>query len=137
MRGMEMLLRFFSVNRRMHNKTWIADGQVAIVGGRNVGDEYFDAARDTNFMDTDVAVLGEAVGEASRLFDAYWNSPNAIPLSALVRKPSTDLPALRRHRRPVSAHPAPSRTCRSWRNRPACAVWSSSGARSTGRRPRT
>ena len=95
MRGMEMLLRFFSVNRRMHNKAWIADGQVAIVGGRNVGDEYFDAARDTNFMDTDVAVLGEAVGEASRQFDAYWNSPNAIPLSALVRKPSTGLPALR------------------------------------------
>ncbi|HYG06605.1 MAG TPA: phospholipase D family protein [Stenotrophomonas sp.] len=95
MRGVEMVLRLVSVNRRMHNKTWIADGQVAIVGGRNVGDEYFDAARDTNFMDTDVAVVGDAVGEASRLFDAYWNSPNAIPLSALVKKPSTSLPAVR------------------------------------------
>ena len=95
MRGVEMLLRMVSVNRRMHNKAWIADGQVAIVGGRNVGDEYFDAARDTNFMDTDVAVLGDAVGEASREFDAYWNSPNAIPLSALVKQPSTELPALR------------------------------------------
>ena len=96
MRGVEMLLRFFSVNRRMHNKAWIADGQVAIVGGRNVGDEYFDAARDTNFMDTDVAVLGDAVGEASRQFDAYWNSPNAIPLSALVRHPDADLAAVRK-----------------------------------------
>ncbi|KRG49285.1 cardiolipin synthase [Stenotrophomonas panacihumi] len=96
MRGVEMLLRWLSVNRRMHNKAWIVDGRVAIVGGRNVGDEYFDAARDTNFMDTDVAVLGDAVGEASRQFDAYWNSPNAVPLSALVRHPKASLGDVRK-----------------------------------------
>ena len=95
MRGIEMMLRLFSVNRRMHNKAWIADGRVAIVGGRNVGDEYFDAARDVNFMDTDVAVIGDAVGEASREFDAYWNSANAIPLAALVRHAPTRLPQVR------------------------------------------
>jgi len=95
MRGIEMALRLFSVNRRMHNKAWIADGRVAIVGGRNVGDEYFDAARDVNFMDTDVAVIGNAAGEASREFDAYWNSPNAIPLAALVRDSASHLAQVR------------------------------------------
>jgi len=95
MRGVEMALRLLSLNRRMHNKAWIADGRVAIVGGRNVGDEYFDAARDVNFMDTDVAVVGAAAGEASRQFDAYWNSPNAIPLSALVRHAPVRLEAVR------------------------------------------
>lgn len=94
-RGVEMVLRWLSVNRRMHNKAWIADGRVAIVGGRNVGDEYFDAARDTNFMDTDVAVIGEAVGEGERQFDAYWNSPNAVPLAALVKHPDSTLDAVR------------------------------------------
>ena len=83
-RGVELLLRFFSLNRRMHNKTWIADGRVAIVGGRNIGDEYFDAAADINFMDTDAAVIGPPVKQAEAIFDAYWNSASAIPLSALV-----------------------------------------------------
>ncbi|HEY0332620.1 MAG TPA: phospholipase D family protein [Stenotrophomonas sp.] len=97
MRGVEMVLRFFSVNRRMHNKAWIADGRAVIVGGRNVGDEYFDAARDVNFMDTDVTAIGPAAQEASAIFDAYWNSTNAIPLAALVRRQQTDLAQLRQH----------------------------------------
>ncbi len=84
-RGVELLLRFLSLNRRMHNKTWIADGRVAIVGGRNVGNEYFDAAPDVNFMDTDVAVVGPAVAQAEEIFDAYWNSASAIPLEALAQ----------------------------------------------------
>src|SRR5690606_29741660 len=70
-RGVELLLRFLSLNRRMHNKTWIADGRLAIVGGRNIGDEYFDAAPDVNFMDTDVAVVGPAVAQSEAIFDAY------------------------------------------------------------------
>ena len=83
-RGMELLLRFFSVNRRMHNKAWIADGRLAVVGGRNIGDEYFDAAAGVNFMDTDVAVVGSPVAQAEAIFDAYWNSASAIPLDELV-----------------------------------------------------
>ena len=94
-RGIELLLRFFSVNRRMHTKAWIADGQVAVVGGRNVGDEYFDAAADVNFMDTDVAVIGPPVRQAERIFDAYWNSPTAIPLEALAHADPEALPRLR------------------------------------------
>lgn len=95
MRGVEMVLRMFSINRRMHNKAWIADGRMAVVGGRNVGDEYFDAARDTNFMDMDAALMGPAVGQAEQVFDAYWNSPNALPLAALVTAQPQALDALR------------------------------------------
>jgi len=95
MRGVELVLRFFSVNRRMHNKAWIADGRLAVVGGRNIGDEYFDAARDTNFMDTDAAVVGPAVAQAAQIFDAYWNSRTAVPLAALVQAEPDALPRLR------------------------------------------
>ncbi|MCD7099726.1 phospholipase D family protein [Stenotrophomonas sp. MMGLT7] len=95
MRGAEMLLRFFSINRRMHNKAWIADGRIAVVGGRNIGDEYFDAAGDVNFLDTDVALVGPAVAQGSRIFDAYWNSRSAIPLSALAQPGGDALARLR------------------------------------------
>ncbi|MGO4843621.1 phospholipase D family protein, partial [Rhizobiaceae sp. 2RAB30] len=71
-RGLEMTLRAFSVTRRMHNKAWIADGMVAIVGGRNIGDEYFDAA-ETNFRDLDLALFGPAVQQTEAVFDAFWN----------------------------------------------------------------
>ncbi len=94
-RGMEMLLRFVSINRRMHNKAWIVDNRMAIVGGRNIGDEYFDASGEVNFRDTDVVVLGSAVGQASDIFDAYWNSPSAIPLRALQQAEDGQLDALR------------------------------------------
>ena len=83
-RGTELLLRARSLNRRMHNKIWLADGRIAVVGGRNIGDEYFDAAADVNFMDTDVAMVGSAARQAEEVFDAYWNSASAIPLAALV-----------------------------------------------------
>ena len=86
-RLLEMVQRGWSINHRMHNKAWIADGRVAIVGGRNVGVEYFDAAEDTNFRDLDVAVFGPAVEEASAIFDMFWNSDQVVPISALNRKP--------------------------------------------------
>lgn len=82
-RALEMGLRFAGFNRRMHNKAWIADNRLAIVGGRNVGDEYFDAAADTNFHDTDLLLLGPAVAQASAVFDAFWNSAAVVPLGAL------------------------------------------------------
>lgn len=81
-RALEMGLRFVGFNRRMHNKAWIADNRVAIVGGRNIGDEYFGAA-DTNFRDTDLLLLGPAVEQTSAIFDAFWNSPAVVPLRAL------------------------------------------------------
>ncbi len=95
-RGMEMLLRGVSLNRRMHNKAWIADNRVAVVGGRNVGDEYFGAAADTNFFDADLTAVGPAVAETSAIFDAFWNSRSAIPLEALVTTDDVSLERLRR-----------------------------------------
>ncbi|MDF7670200.1 phospholipase D family protein [Orbaceae bacterium ESL0721] len=96
MRGIEMLLRFFSVNRRMHNKLWIVDGRLTVVGGRNIGNEYFGAADDRNFFDIDLAITGHAVAEASSIFDTFWNSNAVIPIKALMFVKDDALNALRR-----------------------------------------
>jgi putative cardiolipin synthase len=82
-RLLEMVQRFFSVNHRMHNKAWIVDGRLAVVGGRNIGDEYFDAASRVNFRDLDMLLLGPAVADASTIFDAFWNSSAVVPIEAL------------------------------------------------------
>ena len=82
---------------RDSNKAWIADGRVAVVGGRNVGNEYFDAAADTNFLDLDVVLLGPAVQQTERIFDAFWNSESVIPLEALTQSDDKVLQQLRLH----------------------------------------
>lgn len=96
-RATEMLLRPVAMNRRMHNKAWIADGRVAVVGGRNVGDEYFDAAAQTNFLDLDAVLVGPAVAQAAAIFDDFWNSASVIPLAALSRAEEGALGQLRAH----------------------------------------
>ena len=83
-RLVEMVQRFFSINHRMHNKAWIADGRVAVVGGRNIGEEYFSARPDVNFRDLDLLVAGPAAGQASTIFDEFWNSETAVPIAALA-----------------------------------------------------
>ena len=85
-RVLELVQRVFSVNHRMHNKAWIADGRVAVVGGRNIGEEYFDADAEVNFRDLDLLLFGPAVRQASAIFDDYWNSAAAVPIAALNRK---------------------------------------------------
>jgi cardiolipin synthase C len=79
----EATTSFERINRRMHNKSWIADNRIAIVGGRNIGDEYFGASEDVNFVDLDFAMVGPIVRDASAAFDTYWNSPSAYPMTAL------------------------------------------------------
>lgn len=96
-RASEMLLRPMAMNRRMHNKAWIADGRVAVVGGRNVGDEYFDAAAQTNFLDLDAVLLGPAVAQTAAIFDDFWNSASVIPLAALSTAEEGALERLREH----------------------------------------
>ena len=82
-RGMDMALRAVTVTRRMHNKAWIADGRLAIVGGRNIGDAYFGASDTANFRDLDVLMLGPAVSQTESIFDRFWNSPVVLPIRSL------------------------------------------------------
>ena len=76
---------------RMHNKAFIADNSVAIVGGRNIGAEYFGAGDEFNFYDVDIMAVGPIAREVSATFDDYWNCVLAVPISALVsRRPTAD-----------------------------------------------
>lgn len=77
-------VEFFRVNRRMHNKSLVADNQAAILGGRNIGDEYFGASSTVAFGDLDVLVHGPVVREVSDAFDLYWNSDAAYPIENLM-----------------------------------------------------
>jgi putative cardiolipin synthase len=70
------------LNRRMHNKAFIVDGQVAVVGGRNIGDEYFGAKEEFNFRDLDLAAVGPVVADVAGNFDRFWNSAQAYPIAA-------------------------------------------------------
>lgn len=89
------LLDFERINRRMHNKSMTFDNQVTIVGGRNLADVYFAAREDSNYDDLDVLAAGPAARETSAAFDAYWNSPFAIPAEAIVAPPDLTLDAAR------------------------------------------
>jgi putative cardiolipin synthase len=74
---------FRGVNQRMHDKTFIVDGKVAITGGRNMADEYFDYDHAYNFRDRDALLLGEAVKTMSASFERFWNSPLSVPVETL------------------------------------------------------
>ena len=78
---------FSRINRRMHNKSFTADNQVTIVGGRNIAGEYFGARRDSQFADLDVIAVGPVVDEVSDSFDLYWNHERALPIPAFAEMP--------------------------------------------------
>jgi cardiolipin synthase C len=77
------------VKKRMHNKAFIVDNTVAIVGGRNIGDEYFDAQHEVNFEDLDLMAMGPITKGVSSAFDEYWNHELAIPIRAFVSQEPT------------------------------------------------
>jgi putative cardiolipin synthase len=70
------------LNRRMHNKSITADNTLTVVGGRNIGDEYFSLNELFNFADLDVLAVGPVADQVADSFDAFWNSPAAFPISA-------------------------------------------------------
>lgn len=78
----ELLTSFTRVNRRMHNKLFVADGVAAILGGRNIGDEYFGRG-ELDFQDVDVLGGGPVARQSTASFEAYWNSSFAVPISRL------------------------------------------------------
>jgi len=75
---------FHGINQRMHNKTFIVDGQYTITGGRNIADEYFDYDHDYNFRDRDVLLLGGVTKEVQVSFDEFWDHELSVPVSELI-----------------------------------------------------
>lgn len=89
----ESVVELDRVNHRMHHKAMIVDNQAAILGGRNVGDEYMGLNAEFNFHDLDVIGIGPVARQASAVFDEFWNSDWVMPASALQRpQTSSSLP---------------------------------------------
>ena len=82
-RALNVLTDFRGVNQRMHDKTFIVDGKVAITGGRNMADEYFDYDCEYTFRDRDVLAVGEAAQAMQANFAAFWASKLAVPVESL------------------------------------------------------
>jgi putative cardiolipin synthase len=96
--ALDFVTDFDRVNRRMHNKSFTVDSQATVVGGRNIGAEYFSAREDVNFGDLDLLGFGPVAEEVGAAFDEYWNSELAVPVSAVVaapEDPEAELEALR------------------------------------------
>ncbi len=83
------LWNFARANRRMHNKSFTADGSFTIVGGRNLAAEYFSLSDDTEFFDLDVLAVGPVVKEVAATFDSFWNFPKALGIEHLRGKPTS------------------------------------------------
>ena len=93
-RWMQMAGDFQRLNHRMHNKLFIADGAMAIVGGRNLADSYFQRDADANFIDFDALVIGAVVPDLATVFDRYWNSTQVRDVRSLA-EPDESEPVLR------------------------------------------
>ena len=78
---------FFRLNRRMHNKSFTVDGRATVVGGRNIGDEYFDTGPAALFIDLDVLAVGEVVALVSADFDRYWSARSVHAVQSIVGRP--------------------------------------------------
>jgi len=102
LRGLEFAATLWRLDYRMHNKLLVADNSLALIGGRNVGNEYFQVDPRGQFADDDVFVAGPTVQALSGTFDEYWNSKFAIPVAALARQSQEDARAVRRRRAPAS-----------------------------------
>jgi putative cardiolipin synthase len=85
-RAVETIERMERINHRMHNKLLVADNRAAIIGGRNLGNEYFGLSPEFNFRDLDVLGLGPVAREASAVFDRFWNSAWVVPVVALQQE---------------------------------------------------
>ena len=93
-RGMARNLNFLAnkrfLNHRMHNKIFMADNAVAVLGGRNIGNDYFGIDTKANFFDLDVLTVGQGAMEAGAAFDEYWNSRHAVPIGVLHHQDYTE-----------------------------------------------
>ncbi len=95
MRGLEFVFNRGRLDYRMHNKLFVADGSIALIGGRNIGDQYFQVDPESQFADDDLFITGHAVTELAANFEQFWDSEFAIPAQAFVP---------RKHRSHEAAH---------------------------------
>ena len=86
-RTMGLLANPLRLNQRMHNKSMTTDNLLTVVGGRNIGNEYFSLDELVNFADMDVLAVGPVVDQVSDAFDVYWNSPASFPIGAFHEEP--------------------------------------------------
>jgi putative cardiolipin synthase len=96
-RAVDFLLEHSRLDYRMHNKLLAVDNSVALIGGRNIGDQYFQINPESQFADDDVFAAGPIAQQLSKTFDEYWNSALSIPVQALAND-TTSKKALREHR---------------------------------------
>ncbi len=97
-RYLSYALDFKRANRRMHNKSFTVDNSMTIVGGRNIGEEYFELKQDVKFDDYEVLAIGPVVEQVSEGFDAFWNSELSVPMEAFgLAVDSADLEQWREH----------------------------------------
>lgn len=89
-RGLSFASEFGRLNHRMHNKLFIMDNALSVVGGRNIADIYFGVRADQNFRDLDVMMAGPIVRDLSASFDVFWNSKWAISVGAVVADGATE-----------------------------------------------
>jgi putative cardiolipin synthase len=88
-RNLNFVVNKRNLNHRMHNKIFLADNAVAVLGGRNIGNDYFGIDTKANFFDLDVLTTGQGAREAGAAFDEYWNSRHAVPIKVLHNKTYT------------------------------------------------
>jgi putative cardiolipin synthase len=86
-RPLEMLVSLDRLDHRMHNKTFVVDNQAAVIGGRNVAEEYFGVNPTFNYRDFDLLALGHAASQVSECFDAYWNDQRSYPMRDVFAHP--------------------------------------------------
>ncbi|MBA1204056.1 phospholipase D family protein [Pseudomonas capeferrum] len=129
-RSMGRLFNLSLQHRRMHNKLFMIDGSMAIVGGRNLGDEYFDAEPNLNFTDIDMLSAGPVAEQLGHSFDQYWNSALSKPIGDFLwRQP--DASDLRASRQRLEASLAQARIERktlydrlmAYRSKPRLDLW--------------
>lgn len=104
MKWLNFLDDFSRLNRRMHNKSFTVDGVLSVVGGRNIGDEYFDLSDEINFRDRDVLVMGSVVTKIQASYREYWNSGWSYPIYLLRDDSSSEQPVLGSISAPLYKH---------------------------------
>jgi putative cardiolipin synthase len=106
-RPLGYLTDFSRLNRRMHNKSLTVDGHATIIGGRNIGDEYFGAAGEVLFSDLDVLAVGPVAADVEQDFDQYWNSGSSYAASQII-DPATpeSIAAVKREAATITGTPA-------------------------------